>query len=117
MAEHELLVLSRPPEGVSDAAYNDWYDTHVLEILALPGSPQPSASIARVRQRHHRAVAALYLFDALRDRRPVRGRLGGAPRRRRRWAHDLCRLVQPRGVAGLALHPIRDRVTADSEDA
>ena len=37
MADHELLVLSRPPAGVSDDAYNDWYDTHVREILALPG--------------------------------------------------------------------------------
>ena len=33
----ELLVLSRPPAGVSDGAYNDWYDTHVREILELPG--------------------------------------------------------------------------------
>jgi hypothetical protein len=37
MADHELLVLSRPPHGVSDAEYNDWYDIHVREILALPG--------------------------------------------------------------------------------
>ena len=37
MTDHELVVLSRPPEGVSDDAYNDWYDTHVREILALPG--------------------------------------------------------------------------------
>ena len=36
MADHELLVLSRPPAGVSDAQYNDWYDIHVREILALP---------------------------------------------------------------------------------
>jgi hypothetical protein len=36
VADHELLVLSRPPAGVSDAQYNDWYDIHVREILALP---------------------------------------------------------------------------------
>ena len=36
-ADHELLVLSRPPDEVSDDAYNDWYDTHVREILELPG--------------------------------------------------------------------------------
>lgn len=37
MADHELLVLSRPPEGVSDHDYNAWYEIHVREILALPG--------------------------------------------------------------------------------
>ena len=37
MTDHELVVLSRPPEDVSDDTYNDWYDTHVREILALPG--------------------------------------------------------------------------------
>ena len=36
-ADHELLVLSHPPAGVSDDEYNDWYDTHVREVLALPG--------------------------------------------------------------------------------
>lgn len=37
MADHELVVLSRPPDGVTDDDYNDWYETHVREILALPG--------------------------------------------------------------------------------
>jgi hypothetical protein len=37
MADFELLVLSSPPDGVSEDAYNDWYDTHVQEVLALPG--------------------------------------------------------------------------------
>ena len=37
MADHELLVLSRPPDSVSDDIYNDWYERHVREILALPG--------------------------------------------------------------------------------
>jgi hypothetical protein len=37
MADHELLVLSRPPNDVSDETYNEWYDGHVREILALPG--------------------------------------------------------------------------------
>jgi hypothetical protein len=37
MADHELVVLSCPPDGVSDAEYNDWYETHVREVLTLPG--------------------------------------------------------------------------------
>lgn len=37
MAHHELVVLSRPPDGVSDDDYNDWYETHVREVLELPG--------------------------------------------------------------------------------
>jgi len=36
-ADHELLVLSRPPDGISEDTYNDWYDGHVREILTLPG--------------------------------------------------------------------------------
>jgi hypothetical protein len=34
--DHELLVLSRPPDDVSDGDYNRWYETHVREILQLP---------------------------------------------------------------------------------
>ena len=37
MADHELVVLSRPPDGVSDDEYNAWYDVHVREVLRLPG--------------------------------------------------------------------------------
>jgi hypothetical protein len=37
MADHELLVLSRPPDDVTDETYDAWYDGHVREILALPG--------------------------------------------------------------------------------
>jgi len=37
MADHELVVLSRPPDGVSDDEYSDWYEIHVREVLALPG--------------------------------------------------------------------------------
>jgi hypothetical protein len=29
-----FLVLSSPPEGVTDAQYDAWYDTHVDELLA-----------------------------------------------------------------------------------
>jgi hypothetical protein len=31
------LVLSNPPETVSDEEYNDWYDIHVRELVDLPG--------------------------------------------------------------------------------
>jgi hypothetical protein len=34
MADQHFLVLSSPPEGVSDAEYDAWYDTHVAELLA-----------------------------------------------------------------------------------
>ena len=32
-ARQHFLVLSEPPEGVSDAEYDAWYDTHVAELL------------------------------------------------------------------------------------
>ena len=31
------LVLSKPPEGVSEEDYNRWFDGHVAHILELPG--------------------------------------------------------------------------------
>jgi hypothetical protein len=31
------LVFSDPPEGVSEADFNEWYDAHVKEILAVDG--------------------------------------------------------------------------------
>ena len=31
------LVFSQPPEGASDADFNEWYDEHLYEILAIPG--------------------------------------------------------------------------------
>jgi hypothetical protein len=31
------IVLSLPPAGVDEAAYGDWYQTHVSEILETPG--------------------------------------------------------------------------------
>jgi hypothetical protein len=32
--QQHFLVLSSPPEGVSDDQYDAWYDTHVDELLA-----------------------------------------------------------------------------------
>jgi len=37
MPEHLHLVFSRPPEWLSDEAYNEWYDFHLGEILVVPG--------------------------------------------------------------------------------
>jgi hypothetical protein len=37
MADHEYIVLSKPPEGVGAQEYNDWYDGHMREILEVPG--------------------------------------------------------------------------------
>jgi hypothetical protein len=34
--DYELLVLSRPPDGVPDDEYDRWYATHVRELLQLP---------------------------------------------------------------------------------
>lgn len=48
MADHEFIVLSRPPASVSDAEYNDWYATHVSEILALPGFVDAKRMTARL---------------------------------------------------------------------
>jgi len=37
MPENLHLVFSKPPEGVSDEDYSQWYDFHLGEILAVPG--------------------------------------------------------------------------------
>ena len=49
MADHEYIVLSKPPEGVGAQEYNDWYDGHMREILEVPGfvSAQRSALTLR----------------------------------------------------------------------
>jgi hypothetical protein len=49
MADHEYIVLSRPPDGVTAEEYNEWYDGHMREILELPGfvSAQRSALTLR----------------------------------------------------------------------
>jgi hypothetical protein len=37
MARYRMLVLSRPTEG-REAEYNDWYqNTHLKQIVAIPG--------------------------------------------------------------------------------
>jgi hypothetical protein len=37
MSRYLHLVFSQPPEGVTDSDYDEWYDSHVDEILAVPG--------------------------------------------------------------------------------
>jgi hypothetical protein len=37
LSEHLHLVLSEPPEDVSDEEFNRWYDAHLEEILETPG--------------------------------------------------------------------------------
>ena len=32
MPDHEYVVLSKPPEGVSAQEHNDWYDRHMREV-------------------------------------------------------------------------------------
>jgi hypothetical protein len=34
MSSQHFLVLSSPPDGVADAQYDAWYDTHVDELMA-----------------------------------------------------------------------------------
>ncbi len=37
MSRNLHIVLSQPPEGVSDEEFDRWYDAHVPEILRAPG--------------------------------------------------------------------------------
>jgi hypothetical protein len=37
MSENLHLVLSKPPEAISDDEYNRWYDFHLGELLVVPG--------------------------------------------------------------------------------
>jgi hypothetical protein len=60
MPDHEYLVLSKPPEGVGEQAYNDWYDGHMREILELPGFV--SAQRSALTLRGHRGDALGYEY-------------------------------------------------------
>jgi hypothetical protein len=37
MPKNLHLVFSKPPEDISDEAYNQWHDSHLGEILVVPG--------------------------------------------------------------------------------
>ena len=60
MPDHEYIVLSKPPQGVSAEAFNDWYDRHMGEILELPGFV--SAQRSALTLRGHRGDAFDYEY-------------------------------------------------------
>ncbi|HZL55412.1 MAG TPA: hypothetical protein VFC22_07260 [Solirubrobacteraceae bacterium] len=60
MPDHEYIVLSKPPEGVSAEEFNDWYDRHMGEILELPGFV--SAQRSALTLRGHRGKAFDYEY-------------------------------------------------------
>jgi hypothetical protein len=37
MASNLQIVFSRFPDSVTEDAFNEWYDAHLPEILAIPG--------------------------------------------------------------------------------
>jgi hypothetical protein len=61
MADHEYIVLSKPPEGVSAEEYNDWYDGHMRELLELPGFVSAQRSSLALRGARGEAVGYEYL--------------------------------------------------------
>ncbi len=61
MADHEYMVLSRPPEGVSDEEFNGWYDTHMREILEVPGFVTAQRSALTLRGMRGEAFEYRYL--------------------------------------------------------
>jgi hypothetical protein len=60
MPDHEYIVLSKPPEGVSAEEFNEWYDRHMVEILELPGFV--SAQRSSLTLRGHRGDAFDYEY-------------------------------------------------------
>ncbi len=37
MARNLHMVMSQPPAGVTEAEFDEWYEAHLPEILAVPG--------------------------------------------------------------------------------
>jgi hypothetical protein len=60
MPDHEYIVLSKPPEGVSADEFNGWYDRHMGDILELPGFV--SAQRSSLTLRGHRGDAFDYEY-------------------------------------------------------
>jgi hypothetical protein len=50
MAKQYYLVWTQPPEGVSDQEFNDWYEVHVSEVLALRGFVSAERFVLRMRR-------------------------------------------------------------------
>ncbi|HLW95209.1 MAG TPA: hypothetical protein VKS25_07535 [Solirubrobacteraceae bacterium] len=61
MADHEYIVLSKPPDGVSAEQYNEWYDGHMRELLELPGFVSAQRSALTFRGARGEAFAYDYL--------------------------------------------------------
>ena len=57
MSENLHLVFSKPPEAISDDAYNRWYDFHLGEILVVPGFVSARRYRVATRQQEPYAVA------------------------------------------------------------
>ena len=79
MADHEYIVLSKPPEGVSGQEFNDWYDRHMREILELPGFVSAQRSALTLRGARGDAFE-LRVPRSLWHRRRPRGDAGRAAR-------------------------------------
>jgi hypothetical protein len=66
MARYKMLVLSRPIEG-REAEYNDWYqNTHLKQVVALPGyvSAQRFKRSVNMRGEDGYPYMALYEIEA-----------------------------------------------------
>lgn len=61
MPDHEYLVLSKPPEGVSAQEFNDFYDRHMREILELAGWVSAQRSAVTLRGSRGEALPYEYL--------------------------------------------------------
>ena len=96
-----FFVLSRPPEGIGDEQYTEWYDVHHREVLELEGFTAAERFPARPAPQQRRRDAGLPLPGALHDRRADGRCAGRAAGRRRRRPHDLPRLVRRRAVRRL----------------
>ena len=61
MPDHTYLVLSRPPDGVSDDEFNAWYEGHIREILEVPGFVSAQRSSLKLRGSRGEAFEYTYL--------------------------------------------------------
>ena len=92
MTKHIHLVFSDPPADVTEADYNEWYDAHVQEILAVDGW------VAATRYRLEPVVAAdetggyrflsLYELDVPPERSGRQSGGGGHGQRRHLHRHE-----------------------------
>jgi len=113
MTEQEYIVLSKPPEGVGEQEYNDWYDGHMRQILELPGWVSAQRSALTLRGSRGEAFAYEYL---------VRYRIDGdidAALAALREAVDSGRMYFPEWfprirTAGFSVRALTDAISAES---